>query len=127
MLLNEFLKWHRKIEELPKELGRVQRVVNVSATHARDCNWRIEPATIFLQLRYTLQLSNLRPIQSPSGPLPQTALDLDVGKALALIEPRIFSPPKLICNRFYDFPIVHAQEAPSSPHTRMASMDHALD
>jgi hypothetical protein len=49
----------------------------------------IESATIFLHLPYTLRLLNLQPIRFPSGPLPQTASDLDVRKALASIEPRI--------------------------------------
>ena len=59
----------------------------------------LEPATIFLHLRYTLGLSNLQPIRSPFGPLPRTALDLDVRTARALVAIHISSPPKLICTR----------------------------
>src|SRR5260370_25357103 len=84
-------------------------------------------ATIFLQLRYTLRFSNLRPIRSPSGPLLRTALDLDFRKVLALIECRIFSQPRLICSRSCDFRIGHQPVIRSFRHTHMVSMDHALD
>jgi len=57
----------------------------------RICDY-LPPLTVYLRL------SNLQPIRFPSGPLPQTASDLVVRKALAVIGPRIFSRPKLICN-----------------------------
>jgi len=47
-------------------------------------------AIIFRQLLCALRLSNLQPIRSPSGPLPEMALDLDVRKVRALIDDRIF-------------------------------------
>src|SRR5438046_9595459 len=87
----------------------------------------LEPATIFLQLRYTLGLSNLQPIRSPFGPLPRTALDLDVRKALAIIASRISSRPKPICSRSYDFQTGDRLVAQSFRHTHTVSTDHALD
>jgi hypothetical protein len=82
---------------------------------------------IFRQLRCIPQLSDLQPIRSPFGLLPQTALDLDVHKALALVGVRIFSRPRLICSRSCDFRIDHQLVIRSFRHTRTASMDHASD
>ena len=55
------------------------------------------------------------------------ALDLDVRKALALIEGRIFSQPRLICSRSCDFRIGDQPVTPSFRHTHTASTGHALD
>src|SRR5439155_10604432 len=86
-----------------------------------------KPATTFRQLQYSLRLSNLQPIRSPSGPLRQKASDLGVRKALASIAPHIFSRPKLICNRFYGFQIGDRLVFQSFRHTHTVSTDHALD
>src|SRR5439155_21535347 len=102
---------------------RAARAISISKVEAAAGT---KPATIFLPLRYTLGLSNLQPIPSPSGPLRQTASNLGVGKALASIEPHIFSRPRLICKRFYDFQIGNRLVIQSFRHTNRASTVNEL-
>ena len=73
-----------------------------------------------LRSRCNLQPLDHRPIQSPSELPLQTASDLDVHTAPALIGGRISSPPRLICIRFCDSRTGDQPGSRSSRHKRMA-------